>query len=125
MNVLPDDDSKESKQKMRTFKTKYPSMKTLVCFEPHFLGFSNARSLFEKLPKGRRVATEQEAHIMLYDDVRQAVQEFERGDRSILRVVVQCTGLSPKLPKGMFWIEDDIVQLLSLIRTLHPGEVQV
>lgn len=98
-------------------------MKTLVCFEPHFAGFSNARRLFEQLPAGRQVGLEQEAHIMLYDDVRQAVQEFEGGDRSILRiVVVGSINSNPKLPKGMFWIQNDIAQLLSIIRVLHPSE---
>jgi hypothetical protein len=95
-------------------------MKTLVAYEPHTLGYSPAKTLWNALPEGRKVDIDQEAHVVLYDEVHKAIQGFTE-DRTVLRIVVAME--SPRdLPKGIFWIKPDIGVVLSLIRALNPGK---
>lgn len=92
----------------------------LVSYEPHALGYSLAQKLWENLPEGRRVGTDQESHIVLYDQVHDAERGFA-NDQTTLRIVV--SNSAPKnLKKGLFWIKPNTQSFMSLIRTLNPGQ---
>ncbi len=95
--------------------------KTLVSYDPTDLGHSSARKLWQEgAPENRRVSTDREAHVVLYDEVHTAVRGFSE-DPTVLRIVVSAT--TPRnLPKGIFWIKPDIQAFTNLIRTLNPGE---
>ena len=102
--------------------TRKGNMKTLVTISSHPLGHSLARRLWERaVPRGRQVCLDAEAHIVLYDEVRKAVEGFEENPR-ILRIVVAYE-MPRHLPKGIFWIKPDTSAFTSLIRALNPGGV--
>jgi hypothetical protein len=93
-------------------------MKTLVSYEPSPLDHSLAQKLWSQLPKGRRIGADAEAHIVLYDQVHEAMRGFT-NDPTVLRIVV-ATSVPQDLPKGVFWIKPDIGTFLNLIRALNP-----
>jgi len=93
-------------------------MKTLVSYEPTLLGHSLAQKLWDQLPEGRRVGTDAEAYIVLYDQVHEAMRGFA-SDPTVLRIVV-ATSEPQHLPKGIFWIKPDTKPFMDLIRTLNP-----
>ncbi len=96
------------------------SSKVLVTYTPHRLGHSLAQKLWERgLSKDRQVGLDSEAHVILYDEVKEAAEGFAEDPR-VLRIVV-ATEMPPHLPKGIFWIKPDVQAFTSLIRTLNPG----
>jgi hypothetical protein len=106
-------------------------MKTRAAFVEHSAGFSHARSLWKALPRNRKADGYEDCHIVLYDDPFVANKHFndaKQGDNSYgnedtLRIVVILSEIKtpPKLPKGIFCIEDSSTKLLQLLRILRPG----